>query len=305
MLRLSPLIARHAAQLGLTWRAAETAPKTSELDSDAFPAGGIVGLLNPVRAPAIQVLGAAECHYIETVPGACEQLFALRPACVIVADDLTVSASLIAAATSCGAPLLAARAAAELVASELRADIEGIDAPGVSMHGVFIEVLGVGVLLTGASGVGKSELGLELLSRGHRLIADDAPRFRRLDDRTVEGHCPPELENFMEVRGMGIVNVRALFGDSAVKRQRFLRLILKLQALAGRELAPDERLHGIRCYHKVLGVPIPEVTLPVAPGRNLAVLTECTVRNHILRVKGYDAANDLEQRQTRAMVGPR
>jgi len=305
MLRLGPLIARHEAQLGLTWRAAEDTAASRHLDPEAFPAGGIVGLLNPVRAPAIQVLGAGECAYLDTMPGAREHLFALYPACVIVAEDLTVDASLVAAAMASDTPLLAARAATDVIISELRADVEGIDAPGVSLHGVFIEVLGVGVLLTGGSGVGKSELGLELVSRGHRLIADDAPRFRRLDAHTVEGHCPPELENFMEVRGMGIVNVRAMYGDSAVKRQRYLRLIVNLEAVAGRELAPDERLYGIRRYRQVLTVPIPEITLPVAPGRNLAVLTECAVRNHILRVKGYEAARDLEQRQAHAMVGPR
>jgi len=251
------------------------------------------------------VIFATECHYLETLAGARAHLFTLRPACVIVAEELIVDTDLVAAAQASDTPLLAASAATDVVISELRADIEGIDAPGISLHGVFIEVLGVGVLLTGGSGVGKSELGLELLSRGHRLIADDAPRFRRLDAHTVEGHCPPELENFMEVRGMGIVNVRALYGDSAVKRQRYLRLVVNLEALAGRELAPDERLHGIQRFRRVLGVPIPEVTLPVAPGRNLAVLTECAVRNHILRVKGYEAVRDLDQRQARAMVGPR
>jgi HPr kinase/phosphorylase len=171
------------------------------------------------------------------------------------------------------------------------------------VHGVFIEVMGVGVLLAGRPGVGKSELALELVGRGHRLIADDAPEFSLVAPDTVEGSCPAALRDFMEVRGLGIVNVRALFGESAVKPRRTLRLVINLAVMDGKDYTPEERLQGIRSVRDVLGVPIPQVSLPVAPGHNMGVLVECTVRNFILSMKGYDAAEDFADRQNRIMRG--
>jgi HPr kinase/phosphorylase len=158
-----------------------------------------------------------------------------------------------------------------------------------------MEVMGTGVLITGASSIGKSELALELLTRGHRLIADDAAEFARIAPDLLNGTCPEMLRDFIEVRGLGILNVRAMFGASAIKHNRNLRLIIVLQEMG--EAAAMDRLHGSRRMRTIMEVEIPEITLPVGPGRNLAVLVEAAVRNHILNVKGYDASQAFIERQ--------
>ena len=155
--------------------------------------------------------------------------------------------------------------------------------------------MGTGVLITGDSSIGKSELALELLTRGHRLIADDATEFSRIAPDTLNGTCPEMLRDFLEVRGLGILNVRAMFGDSAIKQSRNLRLIIVLQDLE--DAVKIDRLHGSRQIRVIQDVEIPEVTLPVGPGRNLAVLLEAAVRNHILISKGYDASEAFIERQ--------
>ena len=146
---------------------------------------------------------------------------------------------------------------------------------------------------------GKSELALELITRGHRLVADDAPEFSRIAPEIINGTCPPTLVDFLEVRGLGIINVRQLFGDSAVKSSKYLRLIIRLERLEKAELIDIDRLSGSYRMRKILEVDIPEITLPVAPGRNLAVLVECAARNHILRNSGYNSSEDFISRQAR------
>lgn len=164
-----------------------------------------------------------------------------------------------------------------------------------------MDVLGVGVLIMGDSGTGKSELALELVSRGHRLVADDAPEFRKITPDTISGACPLGMTPFLEVRGLGILNVQALFGDSAVKKDKYLRLIVHLEHMSADKLRVIDRLQGDYRIRRVLSVEIPEIRLPVAPGRNLAVLLECAVRNHSLKMQGYNAAEDFCERQQQAM----
>ena len=170
------------------------------------------------------------------------------------------------------------------------------------LHGVFLDVMGTGVLITGQPGIGKSELALDLLSRGHRLIIDDAPEFQRTEPGTVTGTGPDTLRNFMEVRGLGVLNVRALFGDAALKQRQNLRLIVNLTQHLTPVTDPQERLTGRRANRRILGVSIPELTLLVAPGHNLAVLTETAVRSHLLIRKGYDAHQHFEKLQARIIA---
>ena len=166
------------------------------------------------------------------------------------------------------------------------------------LHGVFMEVMDCGVLLRGAARVGKSELALELIVRGHCLIADDVARFRWEAPGILVGGCPALLCDFLEVRGLGIINVRAMFGDRCIKKEKQLTLIVHLLACREEEgMERVNRIHGDRQSQRFMGVEIPQITLPVAPGRNLAVLVEAAVRDYQLRQHGYNAASDFIERQ--------
>jgi len=171
----------------------------------------------------------------------------------------------------------------------------------ITLHGVYMEVLGLGVLLTGESGIGKSELALDLINRGHTLIADDAPAFHLSTNDAVIGSCPPVLQDFLEVRGVGILNVRAMFGDTAIRDNKRLRLMVRLVTFRDEELLNMDRLHGMHRTRNVLGVEIPEVTVPVAPGRNLDILVEAAVRNEILKRNGYSSSDEFLKRQHELM----
>lgn len=160
-----------------------------------------------------------------------------------------------------------------------------------------MEVLRLGVLLSGASGVGKSELALELLNRGHRLIADDGPEFHCTESGTVCGRCPEMLRDFLEVRGLGVIDIRAMFGAAVMVPEAELQLVLHLEAMDTAQLAAVDRLRPSRDSLTVLGVEVPRIMLPVAPGRNLAILAETAVRSHRLSLAGRDMAADFDRRQ--------
>jgi HPr kinase/phosphorylase len=162
-----------------------------------------------------------------------------------------------------------------------------------------MDVLGMGVLITGDSGVGKSELALELISRGHGLVADDVVEMARIAPTTIEGRCPGMLRDFLEVRGLGLLNIRTIFGETASRRKMKLKLIVHLQKTSSGADAP--RLPLDAQTQEVLGVPIRKVVIPVAAGRNLAVLLEAAVRNTILQFRGIDSMQDFVERQTRMM----
>ncbi|MBB71955.1 MAG: hypothetical protein CMF50_06105 [Legionellales bacterium] len=171
----------------------------------------------------------------------------------------------------------------------------------VTKHGVFMDVFGHGVLLTGASGIGKSELALNLINRSHRLIADDAVEFSPINEGIV-GRCPPLLQDFLEVRGLGILNIRVMFGDTAIKDAKRLQLIINIVVMDDEALRSMDRLHGMYSEQTILGVAIPEVTIPVAPGRNLATLVEGAVRNQVLKHTGYNASDEFAKRQQTLMM---
>ncbi len=220
---LGDLLDQHSARLGLKG-VAGMFKRDAKLDTGAPGSyeGSLVGHMNLIRRNQIQVLGDTEFNYLDEQPAQAagrtiSQLLDGRPVALIIAGALPVAIELAQACERTGVSLLRAEASSEQVVQELAHYLSRSAARRSSLHGVFIEVMGVGVLLSGKPGVGKSELALELLTRGHRLIADDAPEFTRVTPETVEGSCPAALRDFMEVRGLGIVNVRALFGDSAVK----------------------------------------------------------------------------------------
>jgi HPr kinase/phosphorylase len=269
-------------------------------------AQSLVGSLNCIHPNRLQVLGRAEIQHLEDLSEPAheetiERLFAARPAAVIFASGLVPEPKFFEYARRTGTALLGSSAGDSEVVDRLHYFLTHALAERCTVHGVLLEVLGLGVLLTGDAGVGKSELALEMIARGHRLIADDAPEFARIAPEALEGSCPALLRDFLEVRGLGILNVRAMFGEGAVRQHQKLDLTVHMRTFDSDELAAIDRLRGSLSARTILGVAVPEITLPVAPGRNLAVLLETAVRNQILRIRGYDASVDLEDRQARAI----
>ena len=169
----------------------------------------------------------------------------------------------------------------------------------ITLHGVFMDVFSLGVLLAGSSGIGKSEIALGLISRGHRLIADDAVTFTITDKHNLIGTCPELLQDFLEVRGLGILNVRAMYGENAIKKSMPLQLIVNLIDVEDNIFKESDRLIGIHDQRKIIGSDITEVTIPVGPGRNLSVLIEAAVRSYRLRLTGYNAIEDFTEKQKR------
>jgi HPr kinase/phosphorylase len=174
-------------------------------------------------------------------------------------------------------------------------------AESATLHGVFLDVLEMGVLITGASAIGKSELALELISRGNGLVADDIVELYRISPDTIEGRCPAVLKDFLEVRGIGILNIRTIFGETAIRPRKLLRLIVHLEDHSHESFSELDRLKVDATYQEVLGVPIRKVTIPVAAGRNLAVLVEAAVRNFVLNQRGIDSTKDFIDRQQKLM----
>ena len=300
--------AQHAA-LRLRWLAG-TAGRERLLEpaTARYPGMALVGHLNYVHPNRVQVLGSAEVEYLRRLPPAAHveaiaNLFSCATTTmVVVANDEAVDPDFIEAADSAGLPLLASPLASPKVIDHLQHYLTRALAVRSSLHGVYMEVMGMGVFITGEAGIGKSELALELLSRNHRLIADDSVEFSRTAPTVLLGRCPRMLCDFLEVRGLGILNVRAMFGETAVRQEKTLRLIVRLEQLQPQQMARIDRLQAEQKTRNILDVDIPEVVLYVAPGRNLAVLVEAATRSHILRLRGINPLDELMRRQQACMT---
>ncbi|MEX2241109.1 MAG: HPr(Ser) kinase/phosphatase [Burkholderiales bacterium] len=285
--------------LALAWIAGRDAETVVRREPAASAA--LIGHLNLTHPNRIQVAGADEAGALE---GLAEALFAAAPAAVILADGIAPPAALRERAERTATPLFTTPLPAARVIEKLARYLAKALAERTERHGVFMDVLGLGVLITGDSGVGKSELGLELISRGHGLVADDVVEISRLAADTLEGRCPPVLKDFIEVRGLGLLDVRTIFGETAVRPRMRLKLIAHLDkpaAAGGRDTA--ERLPLAEQSEDVLGVTVRKVVIPVAAGRNLAVLLEAAVRNYILQLRGIHSGAEFMARQKRAMDG--
>ncbi len=270
------------------------------------PSLALIGHLNFVHPNRVQVLGCAEMDYLRSLPPvdamrAIENLYSTDLAAVIVANGEKVPESLIAAANNHATPLFTSTLRSPELMDVLSHFLAQAVADSVSLHGVFMEVQGFGALIKGDAGIGKSELALELISRGHRLIADDIVDFFRISPERVEGRCPPLLQDFLEVRGLGILNIRALFGDNSVKPTKPLDLIIQLVMADKQSPQSLDRLSIKTQHEEVLGVKIIKVHIPIAAGRNIAVLVEVAVLNHMLLLRGVNATKQFTQRQQREM----
>ncbi len=296
-----------AEQFELQWLAGLSGGKR-RLSSETVqkPALALIGHLNFVHPNRVQVLGCAEMDYLRGLSDnglteALNHLFSTELAAIIVSNGEAVPPLLIEAANRTETPLFSSPQSSPTLMTHLGHYLTQRLAEVVTLHGVFLEVLSMGVLLKGDAGVGKSELALELITRDHRLVADDAVELRHVAPETLEGTCPALIRDFLEVRGLGILNIRYLFGETAVKLKKNLKLIVEL-------VHPNEigevglnRLDMIASTETILDVAIPKVRIPVAAGRNLAVLVEVAVRNHILKSRGINPVEQFMIRQQAAI----
>lgn len=277
----------------------------NHISEDATASSDQVGHLNLIHPGRIQVFGHQELDYYHRLPvhsrhNLMKDLIAGKPPALIVAQGLESPPDLLTVCDEHNIPLFSTPLPSAQVIDYLRVYLSKTLAPRVTMHGVFMDVLGVGVLITGDSGLGKSELGLELISRSHGLVADDAVEFARIAPNMIEGRCPEILRNLLEVRGLGLLDIKAIFGETSVRRKMRLKLIVHL--VKRHHLDENfERLPIDPQTEDVLGLKIKKVIIPVAAGRNIAVLLEAAVRNTILQLRGINTLEDFIERQRLAM----
>ncbi len=270
------------------------------------PSLALIGHLNFVHPNRVQVLGCAEMDYLRSLSiiamqQAITNLYSTDLAAVVIANGEKPPKELINAANSFTTPLFTSPMQSPQLMDVLSHYLTQAMAETTSLHGVFIEVQGFGVMIKGNAAIGKSELALELITRGHRLIADDIVDFYRVTPERIEGRCPPLLQDFLEVRGLGILNIRALFGDNSVKPTKPLDLIIQLELADVLKPQELDRLNAKMQHESVLDVPICKVVIPIAAGRNIAVLVEVAVRNHILLLRGVNATQQFSKRQKQMM----
>lgn len=307
ILSAESIIVNLASKIDLKWVAGSEDPERPLHEVDVKDHATLIGHLNLIHNNIIQVIGTTECDYLHSLDddfrnSTLTRLFTNNTVAVILTDDLPVPDILCDFANKYNVPVLSCKAHSNDVVDTARYYLRKLFSNKEIVHGVFIEVLGTGVLITGVSSVGKSELALELISRGHRLIADDAPEFTQIGPDILDGRSPGILEGFMEVRGLGVLNIREMFGDNAIKINKYLRLIIHLERMNESNLSNFSRLTGQSRVEKILNVEIPVTLIPVAPGRNLAVIVEAAVRNHILRENGFDASQQLIDLQQKAIA---
>lgn len=306
---VSQLFEENQTKLCLTWGFGQDyGNKLLDNDVIAKSVQGLIGHLNFIHPNWIQVLSRIAIDYLDQLDSASlqkkfQQLAQSDLTCMIVTDGASVSEALRSFAARTQIPILCSTCSSLDVTWVLRSFLAKVLAPNISKHGVLLDVLGMGVLITGESGVGKSELALELISRGHGLVADDVVELRRIGPETLEGSCPPILRDYLEVRGLGMLNIRTIFGETAVRRRKNMKLIVHLEKSSGAEISLFDRLPLSNLNENILNVTIRKVIIPVAAGRNLAVLVEAAVRNYVLQLRGIDSTQEFVKRHEQEMNG--
>ncbi len=296
-------------KLQLSWVGGRTgATRTLTHEALNRPGVGLVGHINLIHPILIQALGASDLEYLGNLDDQqlAESLKALctgETLCVFLCDSVEAPAYLIEAADRFGTPLFLSQKRSRVFVNLLRPYLQRELSEITTSHGVLLDVLGFGILITGDSQIGKSELALELISRGAGLVADDAVELYQIGPETIQGRCPALLRDFLEVRGIGVLNIKAIFGETAVRPKKTLRLIVHLERPTEEYFRGLDRLQTKSSSTNILGVEIPTVTLAVVAGRNLAVLVEAAVRHYILQTRGYDSTKDFLDRHDIAMRG--
>ena len=264
----------------------------------------LAGFFDYFEPQCLQIMGKAENAYVEQFDeekrtDIFEKLCATGIPAVIVTRNIEVFPELIEAAKKYDVAVLRTNEFTSSVTSALVASLKVSLAPRITLHGVLVELYGEGILILGDSGVGKSETAIELVKRGHRLIADDAVEIKRVSDRTLVGCAPEIIRHFIELRGIGIVDVRRIFGMGAIKETERVDMIINLEQWVEGKMY--DRLGMDNQYTDILGLRIPSLTIPVRPGRNLAVIIEVAAMNHRHKLMGYNAAKELNERMMKSM----
>jgi HPr kinase/phosphorylase len=296
-------------RLGLTWVGGAKGGDRM-LESEVVNASnrGLIGHMNVIHPNWVQVFSSIELDYLHALSPAdlavtLTQLEQSEPLCLIVAGETEIPKGLLDFANRTHTPLFQSPLGSVQLMWMIRHYIVKGLADSTTRHGVFLDALGVGVMITGDSGVGKSELALELITRGSGLVADDITELYRISPETLEGRCPELLRDFLEVRGLGMLNIRTMFGETAVRRKKSLKLIVHLYRPPHDDLSKLERL-PTSGFEEIMGVKISKVELPVMAGRNLAVLVEAAARNFVLQQRGINTMQEFISRQEILMRGP-
>jgi len=259
----------------------------------------LIGFFEYFDANRIQIIGKVEMTYLATLEPeerskSLDILFSKKFPAAIITRTMTPFPEILAAAEKYDIPLLQTDEISSRFMSEIIRNLNVMLAPRITRHGVLVEVYGEGLLLLGESGVGKSETAIELLKRGHRLVADDAVEIKKVSNETLVGSSPEIIRHFIELRGIGIVNVRNIFGIGAVKDTEKIDLIVHLEPW--RSGFEYDRLGLDETFTELLGIKVPSITIPVKQGRNLAVIMEVAAMNNRQKHMGFNAAQELNQR---------
>lgn len=272
-----------------------------EINRPALPLSGFYGCF---EADRIQIIGNTECDYLKEFPvevafSKLETLFEKKPVCVIFTHSNSVDGKVKELAEKYTVPLLSCDRSTSAFVAAVIAFLNLNLAPRITRHGVLVEVYGEGILILGDSGIGKSETAIELLKRGHRLIADDAVEIKRVSDKTLVGSAPEMIKHYMELRGIGLVDVSRLFGTGAVKDTEKIDLVIKLEPWEEGKMY--DRWGIEEKYTDIMGLNIPTMTIPVQPGRNLAVIIEIAAMSTRQKRSGYNAAKEFNRKLMESM----
>jgi HPr kinase/phosphorylase len=264
----------------------------------------LAGFTQYVHEGRLQIIGQAEIWFLDRMDEArrreaIRNLGLDKISCILVTKGLEPPPELAAAAEEAALPLLSTGAVSSVAISAVTDYLHEMLAPLVVRHGVLLDIYGLGVLIEGASGIGKSECALDLVARGHRLVSDDVVEVRRIGAERLVGRAPELLREHLEIRGLGIINIRDLFGVSATSTSKSIDLSIRLERWE--EASGVDRLGIDAQAVEILGVPVPRALIPVSPGRNLSTLVETAVRVQLLRARGYDAAQRFVDRHSKLL----
>ena len=294
--RLAELVQQ--MHLAVEFRATDFEQIRLIVEDVARPGIQLVGFYDHFEPLRIQVMGNVEMSYLSGLEpdhrrAVLEQLFSYRFPALLIARNLQPHPECLEMAKKYNVSLLRCQEATTSIIADIITYLRNALAPRITRHGVLMEVYGEGILLTGESGMGKSETAVELLKRGHRLIADDAVEIRKISGNTLVGSAPAVVRNFVELRGIGIINVARLFGMGAVKTENQIDLVVDIVKWNSHD--HYDRLGMDVQYTEILGVKIPTNTIPITPGRNLAIILEVAAMNNRQRKTGYNAALDFTE----------